>query len=89
MNINKKRLIVLFSINVFIIVHILLWYKYGFQKVGTFSMNGIVTLLGFGLLNSAAAFFYYYCINNSVFWKGILWMGMPLCFFPGICFTGA
>lgn len=57
MNINKKRLIVLFSINVFIIVHILLWYKYGFQKVGTFSLNGIVTLLGFGLLNSAAAFF--------------------------------
>ncbi|MBM4054904.1 MAG: tetratricopeptide repeat protein [Planctomycetes bacterium] len=57
MNINKKRILVLFSINVFIIIHILLWYTYGFRKVGTFSLNGIVNLFGFGLLNSAAVFF--------------------------------
>ncbi|MFN3532273.1 MAG: tetratricopeptide repeat protein [Candidatus Brocadia sp.] len=44
-------------INILIVVHIILWYKLGYQKVGTFSLNGIVSLFGMGLLNSAAAFF--------------------------------
>src|SRR3990167_1182588 len=41
MNINKKRLLVLSFINLLIIVHITLWYKFGCQKVGTFSLNGV------------------------------------------------
>ncbi|TVM00501.1 MAG: hypothetical protein CV087_14145 [Candidatus Brocadia sp. WS118] len=57
MNVNKKRLLVLFFINIVIVVHIILWYQFGCQKIGTLSLNGIVSLFGMGLLNSAAVFF--------------------------------
>ncbi|MCF6148523.1 MAG: tetratricopeptide repeat protein [Candidatus Kuenenia sp.] len=81
MNINKKRIIVLFSINVFIIVHILLWYKYGFQKVGTFSLNGIVNLFGFGLLNSAAVFFIIIVLLTVFFGRVFCGWGCHFAFF--------
>ena len=57
MHVNKKRLLVLFLLNILIAIHIILWYRLNYQKVGTFSLNGIVSLFGIGLLNSAAAFF--------------------------------
>jgi len=57
MHVNKKRLLVLLLLNVLLVVHIVLWYVLGYKKIGTLSLNGIVSLFGFGLLNSAAVFF--------------------------------
>ena len=66
MSINKKRLLALFFINILIGVHIILWYKFGYQRVGTFSLNGVVSLFGMGLLNSAAVFFIFVVLMTAV-----------------------
>ncbi|HHT9113222.1 MAG: hypothetical protein HZC52_08810 [Planctomycetes bacterium] len=67
MNINRKRLLVLLLMNLLVVVHIILWYKFGCQKVGTFSLNGVVSLFGMGLINSAAAFFIFVVFMTAFF----------------------
>lgn len=81
MNINKKRLLVLFLINIFIIVHLVLWYKLGYRKVGTFSLNGVVSLFGMGLLNSAAAFFIFVIFITVFFGRLFCGWGCHFAFF--------
>ena len=81
MNINKKRLLVLSFINLLIIVHITLWYKFGCQKVGTFSLNGVVSLFGMGLLNSAAAFFIFVVLMTAFFGRLFCGWGCHFAFF--------
>src|SRR3990170_7388705 len=81
MNINKKRLLVLFFINLLIIVHITLWYKFGYQKVGTFSLNGVVSLFGMGLLNSAAVFFIFVVLMTAIFGRLFCGWGCHFAFF--------
>jgi len=66
MNINRKRLLVLLLMNLLVVVHIILWYKFGCQKVGTFSLNGVVSLFGMGLLNSAAVFFIFVVLMTAI-----------------------
>lgn len=81
MNVNKKRFLVLFLINALIAVHIILWYKFGYQKVGTFSLNGIVSLFGMGLLNSAAAFFIFVVVLTVFFGRVFCGWGCHFAFF--------
>lgn len=81
MSINKKRLFVLCSINIFIIVHLVLWYRLGYRKVGTFSLNGIVSLFGMGLLNSAAAFFILVTLVTIFFGRVFCGWGCHFAFF--------
>jgi len=81
MNINKKRLLVLSFINLLIIVHITLWYKFGCQKVGTFSLNGVVSLFGMGLLNSAAAFFIFVVLMTAFLGRLFCGWGCHFAFF--------
>lgn len=81
MNVNKKRFLVLFLINVLIAVHVILWYKFGYQKVGTFSLNGIVSLFGMGLLNSAAAFFIFVIFLTIFFGRLFCGWGCHFAFF--------
>jgi len=81
MNINKKRLLVLSFINLLIIVHITLWYKFGYQKVGTFSLNGVVSLFGMGLLNSAAAFFIFVVLMTAILGRLFCGWGCHFAFF--------
>src|SRR3989304_4542097 len=81
MNINRKRLLVLFLINLLVVVHIILWYKFGYQKVGTFSLNGVVSLFGMGLLNSAAAFFIFVVLMTAFFGRLFCGWGCHFAFF--------
>lgn len=81
MNINKKRLLVLFAVNILIIVHLVLWYKLGYQKVGTFSLNGVVSLFGMGLLNSAAIFFIFVIFITVFFGRLFCGWGCHFAFF--------
>jgi polyferredoxin len=84
MGINKKRLVILFLINVLITVHIILWYKFGYQKIGTFSLNGIVSLFGIGLLNSAAAFFIFVVLLTLFFGRLFCGWGCHFAFFQDL-----
>lgn len=84
MNINKKRLCALLLINILIGIHLTLWYKFGYQRVGTFSLNGIVTLFGIGLLNSAAAFFLLVVIVTIFFGRLFCGWGCHFAFFQEI-----
>lgn len=84
MNVNKKRFLVLFLINVLIVVHVVLWYKFGYQKIGTFSLNGIVSLFGFGLLNSAAAFFIFVVLITVFFGRLFCGWGCHFAFFQDL-----
>ena len=81
MNVNKKRFLVLFLVNILIIVHIILWYKFGCQRVGTFSLNGVVSLFGMGLLNSAAAFFIFVVFITVFFGRLFCGWGCHFAFF--------
>ncbi len=84
MDVNKKRFLVLFLINVLIVVHIILWYKFGYQKVGTLSLNGIVSLFGLGLLNSAAAFFILVVLITIFFGRLFCGWGCHFAFFQDL-----
>lgn len=81
MNVNTKRLIVLFFINIVIAVHIILWYQFGYQRVGTLSLNGIVSLFGIGLLNSAAVFFIVAIGITAIFGRLFCGWGCHFAFF--------
>lgn len=81
MDVNKKRLFVLFFINIVIAVHIILWYQFGYQRVGTLSLNGIVSLFGTGLLNSAAAFFILTIFITAIFGRLFCGWGCHFAFF--------
>lgn len=81
MNVNRKRLLVLFLINILIVVHIILWYKFGYQKIGTLSLNGIVSLFGMGLLNSAAVFFILVVFTTVLFGRLFCGWGCHFAFF--------
>ncbi len=81
MNVNKKRFFVLLLINILIVVHIILWYKLGYQKIGTFSLNGIVSLFGMGLLNSAAVFFILVVLTAVLFGRLFCGWGCHFAFF--------
>ncbi len=81
MNINKKRFLVLFLINILIVVHVVLWYKFGYQRIGSLSLNGIVSLFGIGLLNSAAAFFIFVTIMTAFFGRLFCGWGCHFAFF--------
>ncbi|NUO09537.1 MAG: 4Fe-4S binding protein [Candidatus Brocadia sp.] len=84
MDVNKKRLSVLFLINILIVVHIILWYKFGYQRVGTFSLNGVVSLFGIGLLNSAAVFFIFVVFMTVFFGRLFCGWGCHFAFFQDL-----
>lgn len=81
MNVNTKRLIVLLFTNIVIAVHIILWYQFGYQRVGTLSLNGIVSLFGMGLLNSAAVFFIITIFITAIFGRLFCGWGCHFAFF--------
>ncbi|MDR4509534.1 MAG: tetratricopeptide repeat protein [Candidatus Brocadiaceae bacterium] len=81
MNINKQRLLVLCFLNILIVVHIILWYSFGYRYVGTFSLNGIVSLFGTGLLNSAAVFFLVVVFVTILFGRLFCGWGCHFAFF--------
>ena len=81
MSINRTRLFVLFFINILIGAHLVLWYKFGCQRVGTFSLNGIVSLLGMGLVNSAAIFFVCVVVMTALFGRLFCGWGCHFAFF--------
>jgi len=81
MNINRKRLLVLLLMNLLVVVHIILWYKFGCQKVGTFSLNGVVSLFGMGLINSAAAFFIFVVLMTVILGRLFCGWGCHFAFF--------